>query len=115
MFCMKKTNEDTLTLAGRFYRDRDQWLRHVMTNDNIELTAHRLVGCYLGMNINRTTRDVWKMESTIAEDLGVSRSTVARAVRALKDEKLIEVKQDGRRGVKKAVNRYSMVFPWQPM
>lgn len=112
MWVMLKNFPPELSLAGVFYRDRDEWLRHLMKHPDIELSAHKLVGCYLGMNINRTTRDVWKMEKTIAEDLCVSRSTVARAVRVLRDLKLIEVKQEGRRGLKKAVNRYSMLFPW---
>ena len=111
---MLKNFPPELSLAGVFYRDRDQWLRHVMTCTEIEVPAHRLVGCYIGININRTTRDMWKMETTIADDMGVSRSTVARAIRVLRDLKLIEVKQEGRRGLKKAVNRYSMVFPWHP-
>ena len=111
MFCMEKTNEDKLTLAGRFYRDRDQWLRHLMTRTDIKETA-RLVGCYIGMNINREQRVLWKMEGTIALDLGISRSTVTRYIKVLEGEDLIEVTRNGRRGVKKAVNHYSMVFPW---
>lgn len=111
---MAKTNEDELTLAGRFYRDRDKWLRYLMTHTDIKETTARLVGCYIGMNINRETRDLWKQETTIATDLGISRSTVMRSVRALEDAELVEVKRDGRRGMKKAVNRYSMVFPWLP-
>lgn len=73
----------------------------------------RLIGIWIARRISADgPRRTWYQVSTIAEKIGVSPRTVIRAVLKLEGEGLIIVRRDGRRGVKKAVNKYELVFPW---
>lgn len=100
-----------LSETGTFYRNRDLWLNHLAERTDIHPTT-RLIGCWIGMRINRHTSDMWHQESTIAAKIGVSVRTVIRAIQTLEKAGLLIVRRDGRRGLKKAVNRYELVYPW---
>lgn len=108
---MTKNFPPELSAAGEFYRNRDLWTTHVAERVDIHPTT-RLVGIWIGQRVNRHTDNTWHQASTIAAKLGVSVRTVLRAVKTLEGEGLIVVRRDGRRGIKKAVNRYEMVYPW---
>jgi len=105
----QKRNYHGLSDSGVFYRDRDEWMRHLITRDDMEMSA-RAVGLYLALRVNPVDRKAWPQQATIAKELGLSLPTVKRAVKALVDDGLLYRKQ-GRRGVKRAVNEYSLIHP----
>ena len=105
---------DTATESSGFYRRRDAWENDLAERTDIHPTT-RLIGIWIARRISADgSQQSWYQESTIAEKVGVSVRTVIRAVRTLEEEGLLFVRRDGRRGLKRAVNRYELVFPWQP-
>lgn len=72
----------------------------------------RLIGIWIARRINWRTDDTWYQVSTIALRIGQTPRNVIRAVQRLETEGLLKVYRDGRRGVKKAVNRYELLTPW---
>lgn len=95
-----------------FYRNRDMWEDYLSERTDLHPTE-RLIGIWIARRISADgIRRTWYQVSTIAERIGVSTRTVLRAVQKLEDEKLILVRRDGRRGLRKAVNQYELVFPW---
>lgn len=107
---MQKRNFHGLSLAGVFYRDRDEWMRFLTTCEDIEVSA-RLVGCYIALRINPQDRETWPKQGTIAKEVGLSLATVKRCIKQLQVSGLLFVEQPGRRGVKRAVNCYSLIHP----
>jgi DNA-binding MarR family transcriptional regulator len=107
---MQSTRETGLTLAGTFYRNRDEWIRAVTSDPDVSITA-KAVGCYLAVRINKKTRDAFPQQTTMAREIGVSRSTIMRAVAELVEAEWLE-KAQTERGRRRAVNRYSLVMPW---
>lgn len=107
---MKK--RDNESEATGFYRRRDMWEDLLTERDDIHPTT-RLIGIWIARRIGADgPRQSWYQTSTIAERIGVSVRTVIRAVQTLEGEGLMLVRRDGRRGIKKAVNKYELVFPW---
>lgn len=95
-----------------FYRNRDMWEDYLSERADLHPTD-RLIGIWIARRISADgARRTWYQVSTIADRIGVSARTVMRAVQKLEGEKLIVVRRDGRRGLKKAVNQYELVFPW---
>ncbi len=95
-----------------FYRLRDTW--EDMLSERVDLTTtERLIGIWIARRISADgNRRTWYQISTIADRIGVKPRTVMRAIQKLEEEKLIIVRRNGRRGIKKAVNQYELVFPW---
>lgn len=109
---MTKIALDNQSESTSFYRRRDTWEDYVSERDDIHPTT-RLIGIWIARRISADgARQSWYQISTIAERIGVKPRTVIRAVQTLEGEGLIVVRRDGRRGIKKAVNRYELVFPW---
>jgi predicted transcriptional regulator len=104
-------NTPSLTLAGEWYRNRDEWIRHVLGRDYLSAETQR-VGIYIALHMNRQDSHTKHQQTTIAKDLNISVETVKRATRKLREEGLIERDQvaRGRRG--RAVNHYFLIFPW---
>lgn len=95
-----------------FYRRRDMWEDYLSERSDLHPTT-RLIGIWIARRISAEgARRSWYQVSTIAEKIGVTPRTVIRAVHTLEAEKLILVRRDGRRGLRKAVNQYELVFPW---
>lgn len=107
---MQRPNFHGLSLAGVFYRNRDEWMRALTAEPELSL-AGKAVGCYLATRINKNTRDAFPQQTTMAKEIGVSRATVMRAIAELVDAEWIE-KSQAERGRKRAVNRYALVMPW---
>lgn len=107
-------NEPTLTLAGEWYRNRDEWVRHVLSRDYLSAECQR-VAIFLAMHMNRTDNHTKHQQTTIAKDLHVSAITVKRAVKKLREEGLVDVEQVQRGRRRRAVNHYFLIFPWEPV
>ncbi|MBB3411258.1 AraC-like DNA-binding protein [Rhizobium sp. BK316] len=105
-------NEPELSDAGRWYRNRDEWIRHILGRSYLSADCQR-VAIFIAMHMNRRDNHTKHQQKTIAKDLNLSPSTVKRAVAKLVDEKLIDKDQvqRGRRG--RAVNQYRLIFAWE--
>lgn len=98
--------------STNFYRLRDAWEDYVSERSDLHPTD-RLIGIWIARRISSDgSRRMWYQISTIADRIGVSARTVMRSVHKLESEGLIIVRRNGRRGIKKAVNQYELVFPW---
>lgn len=107
------SNEPQLSESGKWYRNRDEWVRHILGRDYLTSDCQR-VAIFIAMHMNRQDNHAKHQQKTIAKDLGLSPSTVKRAVAVLSvDEKLIakDTVQRGRKN--RAVNRYRLIFPWE--
>ncbi|MDQ0996913.1 DNA-binding MarR family transcriptional regulator [Phyllobacterium ifriqiyense] len=106
-------DEPELTEAGKWYRDRDEWCRHLMGRTYLT-DAQKLVGIFIAMHMNRVDNHAKHQQTTIAKDLGIHVDTVKRAIKRLRDDDVAlidrEQLQRGRRN--RAVNRYRLIFPW---
>lgn len=71
----------------------------------------KAVGAYLAVRVNKKTRDTYPQQTTIAKEMKVSRSTIMRAIAELVDKEWLK-KEQGKRGAKNAVNRYSLNPVW---
>lgn len=107
---MQRKVQTELSVAGTFYRNRDEWIRAITADPDLSLAA-KAVGAYLAVRINKNTRDAFPQQTTMAKEIGVSRATIMRAVAELVESLWLEKKQS-ERGRKRAVNRYSLVMPW---
>lgn len=106
------SNEPELSEAGMWYRNRDEWVRHVLGRDYLTADCQR-VAIFIAMHMNRHDNHTKHQQTTIAKDLNLGVATVKRAIKNLKDETLIGVAtvQRGRR--KRSVNRYRLIFAWE--
>lgn len=106
---MRRGHKETDSSA--FYRRRDMWEDYVSERHEIHPTT-RLIGIWIARRVSADgPRQSWYQISTIAEKIGVSPRTVIRAVQTLEGEGLLLVRRDSRRGLRKAVNKYELVFP----
>jgi DNA-binding MarR family transcriptional regulator len=108
---MLKRNVVELSEAGAWYRDIAEWRRYVQERDDLSVTD-RFVGCFIADRINRADEEMWFKQQTMALKIGVSTDTVGRATKRLELEGLISITR-GRRGLRIAVNRYELLFPWK--
>jgi DNA-binding MarR family transcriptional regulator len=108
---MSENSSQGLSAAADFYRRRDKWIDWCLERDDLNPTT-RVVGLWMARRMNVETLDTWYQMSTMAAKLGMKTRTIIRAVQALEEAEMIVVRRDGRRGLKKAVNRYELVFPW---
>lgn len=107
-------NEPELTEAGRWYRDRDEWIRHVLGRTYLSSDCQR-VGIFIAMHMNRKDNHTKHQQKTIAKDLDLNPSTVKRAVAKLIDETLVAKDQVQRGRRNRAVNRYRLIFAWEAL
>ena len=105
-------NEPELSEAGQWYRDRDEWIRHIIGRPYLSADCQR-VGIFIAMHMNRRDNHTKHQQKTIAKDLNLSASTVKRAVGRLVDEGFITKDQVQRGQRNRAVNRYRLIFAWQ--
>lgn len=108
---MNENSSQALSAVADFYRRRDKWIDWCLERDDLNPTA-RVVGVWMARRMNIETLDTWYQMSTMGAKLGMKTRTIIRAVQSLEDAGMIVVRRDGRRGIKKAVNRYELVFPW---
>lgn len=106
-------NTPTLSLAGEWYRDRDEWVRHILGRDYLSSDCQR-VAIFIAMNMNRRDNHTKHQQTTIAKDLNLHVMTVRKAVKKLRDEGLIDREQVARGKRNRAVNHYFLIFPWKP-
>lgn len=104
-------NEPVLTPAGEWYRNRDEWVRHVLGRDYLSSDCQR-VGIFIALHMNRHDGHTKHQQTTIAADLNLSVETVKRAVKKLREEGLIDRDQVRRGHRNRAVNHYMLIFPW---
>lgn len=104
-------NEPELSPVGAWYRNRDEWLRHVLGRDYLSSDIQR-VGLFIALHMNRYDNHTKHQQTTIAKDLNLSVATVKRAVKKLREEGLIEREQVARGKRNRAVNHYFLIFPW---
>ncbi len=107
-------NEPELSEAGHWYRNRDEWTRHILGRPYLSADCQR-VGIFIAMHMNRRDNHTKHQQKTIAKDLNLSPSTVKRAVGKLIDEGLIEKEQVQRGRRNRAVNHYRLIFPWEAL
>lgn len=88
------------------------WIDYVSERTDLAPSV-RLIGIWIARRINWRTDDTWYQISTIGLRVGQTPRNVIRAIQKLEGEELVRVIRDGRRGIKKAVNRYELLFPWQ--
>jgi len=110
----KMKNEIELSEAGQWYRDRDEWIRHVIGRPYLSADCQR-VGIFIAMHMNRRDNHTKHQQKTIAKDLNLSPVTVKRAVAKLIDEGLISKDQVQRGRRNRAVNHYRLIFAWQAL
>jgi hypothetical protein len=105
-------NDHELSEAGHWYRDRDEWIRHVLGRPYLSSDCQR-VGLFIAMHMNRRDNHTKHQQTTIASDLNLSVETVKRSVKKLREEGLI-AREQVQRGLKnRAVNRYRLIFAWE--
>jgi DNA-binding MarR family transcriptional regulator len=107
----KLQEQQELTDAGKWYRDRDEWVRHVIGRPYLT-DAQRLIATFIAMHINRSENHTKHQQTTIAKDLNLSVVTVKKATKRLIEESLIERTQVRRGQRNRAVNQYRLIFPW---
>lgn len=105
-------NEPELTEAGLWYRDRDEWIRHLLGRPYLSSDCQR-VGIFIAMHMNRKDNHTKHQQTTIAKDLNLSVMTVKRSVKKLREEGLIDRDQVQRGKRNRAVNQYRLIFAWQ--
>ena len=104
-------NDIGLSPAGEWYRDRDEWVRHILGRDYLSSDCQR-VAIFIAMHMNRVDGHTKHQQSTIAKDLNLSVETVKRSVKRLREEGLIDREQVARGRRNRAVNHYRLIFPW---
>ncbi len=109
---MDMQEEQELTEAGKWYRNRDEWIRHVVSRPYLT-DAQKLVGTFIAMHMNRTDNHTKHQQTTIAKDIDVHVDTVKRAVKKLREEGLLDREQVQRGRRNRAVNLYRLIFPWE--
>lgn len=107
----KMQNQAELSLAGEWYRNRDEWVRHVLGRDYLSSDCQR-VGIFIALHMNRRDNHTKHQQTTIAKDLNLSVATVKRAVKKLSEEGLIDLEKVTRGKRNRAVNHYFLIFPW---
>lgn len=105
-------NDLGLSPAGEWYRDRDEWVRHVLGRGYLTPDCQR-VGIFIAMHMNRADNHTKHQQTTIAKDLNLGIATVKRAVKKLRMEGLIDRDQVVRGVRNRSVNHYYLVFPWR--
>lgn len=105
-------NDQGLSLAGEWYRDRDEWVRHILSRQYLTADYQR-VGIFIAMHMNRIDNHAKHQQTTIAKDLNLHVMTVRKAVKKLRDEGLIDRDQVTRGRRNRAVNHYYLIFPWR--
>lgn len=84
---------DSVTHEIRHHRRfREQWRRvldHLLSTGDIHRTVHA-VGSALSMFSNDTAKNVWPAQATIGDRVGVSESTVCRALAVLREMGMLE-------------------------
>jgi hypothetical protein len=105
-------NEPELSEAGQWYRNRDEWIRHVLGRPYLTADCQR-VGIFIAMHMNRRDNHTKHQQTTIAKDLDLSVMTVKRSVKKLREEGLIDREQVKRGMRNRAVNHYRLIFAWE--
>lgn len=105
-------NEPELSPAGQWYRDRDEWIRHLLGKDYLSADCQR-VAIFIAMHMNRYDNHTKHQQTTIAKDLHLHVMTVRKAVKKLREEGFIDRDQVARGKRNRAVNHYYLVFPWK--
>ncbi|MBO6901396.1 MAG: hypothetical protein JJ864_08620 [Rhizobiaceae bacterium] len=105
-----KRNFHGLTDSGVFYRDRDEWMRYVVTQPDLDNSV-RLVALYIALRANPQSREPFPRQTTIAKELRLHVQTVKLAVAALKSRNLIVVSRRIAPGGRKPVNHYALIHP----
>lgn len=104
-------NAPKLTLAGEWYRQRDEWMRDLTERHDLSLSA-RLVGVHIALRMNRKSQNVTHLQKTLAKQTGLAEATVKAALRELRRAGLIEAEKGERGKNGKALNRYYLVYAW---
>lgn len=96
------------TETTKFLKNRDQWIRLVINDPNLEHTTAR-VAVHIAMRMRAKQQHCWPSIDTIAKETGVSRRAVSNALDTLctGDMKLILRTSRPNQG-----NLYVLNFPW---
>ena len=109
---MKKS----LSLAGMFYRRRDEWIRHVIRMRRVDpkrdlSSVEKLVAVYIAETLNPKSQSWIISQARIAADLEVDEKSVKNAVMKLRRMGLLETRMVKVEGNAKRFNAYSIVSP----
>jgi biotin operon repressor len=102
-------------MSDPFADARDAWLFRALAHDGL-LPSEKNVAAYLALRFNRKAGGVaWPSLETIAHDVGVARSTAAKAIDRLKSLGFIEVKSGGgRRNPREGISNQYRMLPSDP-
>lgn len=108
-----RRNFHGLSDVGEFYRNRDEWVRHVLGRTEWD-PSWRMVCVAIAMRANPDSREPFPKQTRIGEDLGLNKRTVRRAVSQAVAEGLFVIsKRRPLRAQKgaKPVNHYALIPP----
>ena len=106
----------SLSLAGMFYRRRDEWIRHVIRMRRVDpkrdlSSVEKLVAVYIAETLNPKSQSWIISQARIAADLEVDEKSVKNAVMKLRRMGLLETRRVKVEGNAKRFNAYSIVSP----
>lgn len=106
----------TLSLAGMFYRRRDDWIRHVIRlkreNPKKDLSpVEKLAAVYIAESLNPKSQTWVISQARIAADLDIDEKGVKNAVMKLRRLGLLETRRVKIEGKTKRFNAYSIISP----
>lgn len=99
-----------LSLAGLFYRRRDDWIKHILKRPKADYShVEKLVAIYIAETINPEDRGWITSQERIADDMEIGIRVVKSAVSKLRADGLLEVRKARVNGNSKLFNSYSLV------
>jgi DNA-binding MarR family transcriptional regulator len=100
------TGEEEGENGKKFYRARTMWMDRLNRRKDITANEYR-VATYIAFRMNGVDQCSWPSQETIADDLGLSRETVNRITRSLKQKGVLTI-EGGKTGTS---NVYRMCGP----
>lgn len=107
---MNIAHRKELTLSGRFYRMRDDWIRYVIRRPKEDYSVtERLIAVYIAEAINPDSRMWIVSQEKIAAELDVKVRVVKSAVAKLRKDGLLQTTRVQVQGHSKLFNAYEIV------
>jgi len=104
-----KQAKKQLTLAGIFYRRRDDWIKYILKRPKAQYShVEKLVAIYIAETINPEDREWITSQERIADDMEIGIRVVKSAVSKLRSDGLLMVRKARVNGNPKLFNSYSI-------
>lgn len=84
------TGEEAGKSGKKFYKARTMWMDRLNRRKDITANEYR-VATYIAFRMNGVEQCSWPSQETIADDLGLSRETVNRITRSLKQKGVLTI------------------------